>query len=83
INPSSDGKKIQLQSVIPAAVLAKVAFFSVLMFTLPLAIYFATIDNLFRGQSLYSAICAVVTANLVLVAFIVVAFTEDSADASP
>ncbi|KAI8609765.1 hypothetical protein BC830DRAFT_1149037 [Chytriomyces sp. MP71] len=53
------------------------------MFTLPIGVYFATIDSLFRGQSHYSAICAVVTANLVLIAYIVVAFMEDSADASP
>ncbi|KAI8846034.1 hypothetical protein BJ741DRAFT_586441, partial [Chytriomyces cf. hyalinus JEL632] len=78
--PASRKLTSNASPVIPASVLAKVAFFTVLMFTLPIGVYYATIDRLFAGESLYSAICAVVAANLVLVAYIVVAFLEDDGD---
>ncbi|KAJ3072579.1 vacuolar ATPase assembly integral membrane protein vma21 [Podochytrium sp. JEL0797] len=65
---------------IPSSVLAKLAFFSIAMFTLPIGVYFYTIDNVFNGESLYSAICAAVTANVVLIGYVVVAFMEDSGE---
>ncbi|KAI9326875.1 hypothetical protein BDR26DRAFT_826614 [Obelidium mucronatum] len=64
-------------AAIPTSVLAKLAFFTILIFTLPIGVYFGTIDNLFGGESLYSAICAVVAANVVLIAYVIVAFMED------
>ncbi|ORY40975.1 hypothetical protein BCR33DRAFT_787204 [Rhizoclosmatium globosum] len=51
------------------------------MFTLPIGVYFGTIDAVFNGESLYSAICAVVAANVVLIAYVIVAFMEDQGDA--
>ncbi|TPX55660.1 hypothetical protein PhCBS80983_g05145 [Powellomyces hirtus] len=66
--------------VIPGAVLAKLILFSVLLFVLPIGTYFATLDRLFGGNPNYSAIAAVVVANLVVVAYVVVAFLEDQGD---
>ncbi|KAI8914905.1 hypothetical protein DFJ77DRAFT_510886 [Powellomyces hirtus] len=67
--------------VIPGAVLAKLILFSVLLFVLPIGTYFATLDRLFGGNPNYSAIAAVVVANLVVVAYVVVAFLEDQGEA--
>ncbi|KAI8837821.1 hypothetical protein BC829DRAFT_404882 [Chytridium lagenaria] len=58
----------------------KLAFFSILMFTLPIASFFYTQEYIFKGNSTYSAIVAAIVANIVLIAYIIVAFLEDDED---
>ncbi|KAJ3330633.1 vacuolar ATPase assembly integral membrane protein vma21 [Blyttiomyces sp. JEL0837] len=65
------------KTVVPPAVIAKLIFFSVLMFSLPIGMYFYTLNNVFDGNTTYSAISAVVVANMVLIAYVVMAFLED------
>ncbi|KAJ3181293.1 vacuolar ATPase assembly integral membrane protein vma21 [Irineochytrium annulatum] len=62
------------------SVVLKLAFFSILMFTLPIGTYLYTQQYVFDGNSTYSAIVAAVVANIVLIAYIVVAFLEDNGD---
>ncbi|KAJ3182313.1 hypothetical protein HDU87_008475 [Geranomyces variabilis] len=62
---------------VPFHVLAKLIIFSILLFALPIGTYFASIDRLFNGNQNYSAIAAVVVANCVVFAYVVVAIIED------
>ena len=61
------------------------------MFSLPIMTYFYTLEHVFfgnqcnsiriiQGEKTYSAIAASIVANLVLVAYIGVAFQEDAAE---
>ncbi|KAJ3170533.1 vacuolar ATPase assembly integral membrane protein vma21 [Geranomyces variabilis] len=62
---------------VPFHVLAKLILFSILLFALPIATYFASLDRLFSGNQNYSAIAAVVVANCVVFAYVLVAILED------
>ncbi|KAJ3152166.1 vacuolar ATPase assembly integral membrane protein vma21 [Geranomyces variabilis] len=62
---------------VPFHVLAKLIIFSILLFALPIATYFASLDRLFSGNQNYSAIAAVVVANCVVFAYVLVAILED------
>jgi len=58
--------------------LSKLFFFSVLLFLLPLSSYYGTQKYLFGGKNdIYSAIIAIVLANLVLLGYVVAAIIED------
>lgn len=65
-----------------SGVVTKLAIFTVAMVLMPIGTYYLTRDYLFAPTTTltYPAICAVTVANLVLVAFIWVAFREDMAD---
>ncbi|GAA6027242.1 hypothetical protein JCM8097_002517 [Rhodosporidiobolus ruineniae] len=65
-----------------AGVVTKLAIFTVAMVLLPLATYYLSRDYVFDSTTSlnYPAIAAVTAANLVLGAFIWVAFRDDQAD---
>lgn len=65
---------------IPPNVLLKLILFTVLMFTLPFITYFYTLDHLFTGNTTYAALAAALTANLIVVAYVIVAIIEDKDD---
>jgi hypothetical protein len=50
------------------------------MAALPIGSYFATVNSVFRGNSTYAGGFAAVMANVVLIAYIVVAMKEDQSD---
>lgn len=50
------------------------------MFAAPISLYFATLNNVFGGNSTYAGILAAATANVVLIGYIVVAVMEDQGD---
>lgn len=50
------------------------------MVTLPIGTYFATVNLVFRGNSTYAGALAAVMANVVLIAYVVVAMNEDQGD---
>ncbi|KAJ3161351.1 hypothetical protein HDU86_007133 [Geranomyces michiganensis] len=58
-------------------VIAKLVIFSILLFALPITTYFASLDRLFSGNQNYSAIAAVLVANAVVFAYVLVAILED------
>ncbi|KAI5452194.1 vacuolar ATPase assembly integral membrane protein vma21 [Naganishia albida] len=62
------------------AVLAKLLFFATLVAVVPIATYFVTIDRLWHGSTTWAAISAVVSANIVLIGYVIVAFREDAGD---
>lgn len=69
------------QSQAPAvstSVVLKLLFFSAAMLILPLSAYYLSLEYLFGGyKTSYAAITAAITANLVVVGYVVVAFLED------
>ncbi|KAI9199201.1 uncharacterized protein BJ171DRAFT_601986 [Polychytrium aggregatum] len=74
-------KPVPQAAKIPTFVVAKLLFFTVLMFSLPLATFFYGRDALFDGNATYSAIAAAIMANIVLFAFVLAAFAEDQGPA--
>ncbi|GAD99675.1 hypothetical protein PVAR5_8399 [Paecilomyces variotii No. 5] len=65
---------------VPADVIYKLLGFTAAMIVAPIGIYFLTVDAIFRGNSIWAAISAAVTANVILVAYIVVAWKDDQGE---
>lgn len=64
--------------MLTSSALYKLVFFALLILIAPLATYFGSLKYYFDGQNTTAAaIAAAVVVNLVLVAYIVVAFLED------
>ncbi|KAF2858795.1 hypothetical protein K470DRAFT_200019, partial [Piedraia hortae CBS 480.64] len=71
-----------ISPAVPSPVIYKLLGFSLAMVTLPIASYFLTVNSLFQaGNSTWAGALAAVMANVVLVAYIVVAFRENAAEA--
>ncbi|EIM88558.1 uncharacterized protein STEHIDRAFT_54910, partial [Stereum hirsutum FP-91666 SS1] len=60
-----------------SGVLIKLVLFSASLGIVPISSYFLTDKYLWNGNSTYSAITAIVAANIVLVAYIVLSLLED------
>ncbi|EEH37729.1 hypothetical protein PAAG_00650 [Paracoccidioides lutzii Pb01] len=58
--------------------LYKLLAFTVLMVCAPLGVYFGTVNRVFEGNSTYAGAYAAVTANLVVLGYILMAMWEDS-----
>ncbi|CCE86195.1 Piso0_005851 [Millerozyma farinosa CBS 7064] len=61
---------------IPISVIRKLTFFTAAMVIAPLLVFFIS-QNLFHSSSIVSGGLAALTANIVLIGYVVVAFTED------
>ncbi|KAK1926109.1 VMA21-like domain-containing protein, partial [Papiliotrema laurentii] len=77
----ASGKMAQPEGMQPA-VLYKLVLFAILMAVVPIGTYFGTLSHLFNGNTTYSAISAVLAANVVLVGYVVVAFREEVASST-
>ncbi|CAK7267219.1 vacuolar ATPase assembly integral membrane protein vma21 [Sporothrix epigloea] len=65
---------------VPKSVIFKLLGFTFTMIVAPIGSYFATVDRLFSGNSTYAGALAAIIANVVLVAYVIVAFYEDQSD---
>ncbi|CAG8905401.1 unnamed protein product [Penicillium egyptiacum] len=65
---------------VPADVIYKLLGFTAAMIVGPIGMYFLTVNSIFSGSSTLAGITAAVTANVVLFAYIYVAWTEDKED---
>ncbi|CAI7630816.1 hypothetical protein N7527_004439 [Penicillium freii] len=65
---------------VPADVIYKLLGFTAAMIAGPIGMYFLTVNTVFSGSSTLAGITAAVTANVVLFAYIYVAWTEDQED---
>ncbi|OJJ48588.1 hypothetical protein ASPZODRAFT_62193 [Penicilliopsis zonata CBS 506.65] len=65
---------------VPASVIYKLLGFTAAMVFAPIGMYFLTIDSIFGGNTTWAGITAAVTANVVLFAYIIVAWREDQGD---
>ncbi|WVQ76183.1 hypothetical protein IAR50_005843 [Cryptococcus sp. DSM 104548] len=59
------------------AVLGKLITFAVLMAVVPIGTYFGSLNYVWDGSTTFSAISAIVAANVILVGYVVLAFRED------
>ncbi|WWC66826.1 uncharacterized protein I206_100733 [Kwoniella pini CBS 10737] len=77
VNPVSTGKMAAgpVENMQPA-VLYKLIIFAVAMAVVPIGTYYVVLSYFTKGNTIASAIAAIVTANLVLIAYIVVAWLE-------
>ncbi|KAJ2781542.1 vacuolar ATPase assembly integral membrane protein vma21 [Coemansia javaensis] len=78
--PDTDSAQDALARI-PGSVVGKLVAFSVLLLVVPLLAYFASLRLVFGGSTTPAAITAAVSANLVLAAYVYVAWTEESAGA--
>jgi len=65
---------------VPTGVILKLLAFSFAMIVSPIAFYFITVNTVFRGNATFAGAGAAVTANVVLIAYIVVAWKDDQAE---
>ncbi|KAJ5929991.1 hypothetical protein N7466_005484 [Penicillium verhagenii] len=65
---------------VPAHVIYKLLGFTAAMVFAPIGMYFLTVNSIFGGNATYSGITAAITANVVLFAYIYVAWKEDQGD---
>ncbi|KAJ7047478.1 hypothetical protein C8F04DRAFT_1247123 [Mycena alexandri] len=63
--------------------LAKLIVFSLSLGIVPITSYFGSMKYLWNGNATYAALTAVVSANLVLVAYIITAVLDDKRTTSP
>ncbi|KAF4311201.1 hypothetical protein GTA08_BOTSDO13248 [Botryosphaeria dothidea] len=62
------------------AVIFKLLGFTFAMITLPIGTYFMTVNTVFKGNSTFAGGLAAIMANVVLVAYVIVAMKEDQSD---
>jgi hypothetical protein len=62
---------------VPANIAWKLAFFTLALLFAPLLTYFYVLNNVFPGNSTYSAFTAVAVANGLVIAYVVVAALEE------
>ncbi|KAJ1998675.1 hypothetical protein H4R26_005371 [Coemansia thaxteri] len=67
-------------SNIPGHVIQKLFLFSALLLVVPILAYYVSLKHVFVGSAASSAIVAVIVANLVLAAYVYVAWIEDASD---
>ncbi|KAI5808287.1 hypothetical protein BZA77DRAFT_330551 [Pyronema omphalodes] len=74
-------EKPKAQAVqVPGAVIAKLLMFTLAMIAGPLGTYYISITRLFIGNATVAGALAAVAANAVLIAYVIVAMSEDDAD---
>ncbi|ODN76191.1 hypothetical protein L202_06112 [Cryptococcus amylolentus CBS 6039] len=79
--PASAAKPVsRAPETVHPAVLGKLITFAVLMAVVPIGTYFGSLNYIWEGSTTFSAISAIVAANLILVGYVVLAFKEDLGD---
>ncbi|KAI0137061.1 VMA21-like domain-containing protein [Xylariales sp. AK1849] len=65
---------------VPLDVIVKLLAFTLAMVVVPIGSYFATVHTLFKGNSTYAGALAAIMANVVLIGYVIVAYTEDQSE---
>ncbi|SLM40061.1 vacuolar atpase assembly integral membrane protein vma21 [Lasallia pustulata] len=73
-------KKSDITPAVPAAVIYKLLGFTAAMVAGPIGTYFLTLNWVFRGNSTFAGATAAIMANVVLVAYVIVAMKEDQSE---
>ncbi|CAE7113169.1 unnamed protein product [Rhizoctonia solani] len=68
-----------LDNAADSAVLFKLSGFSIALAVVPLSSYFLSMRYLWGGNSTYAALTAIISANIVLMAYIVLSISDDRA----
>ncbi|KAL6868987.1 vacuolar ATPase assembly integral membrane protein vma21 [Amphichorda felina] len=72
--------KSNISPAVSQDVIYKLLAFTFAMIIVPIGSYFLTVNTIFRGNSSYAGGLAAVLANVVLIAYIIVAMNEDTSD---
>ncbi|KAL8682173.1 MAG: hypothetical protein Q9186_001794 [Xanthomendoza sp. 1 TL-2023] len=73
-------QKSDIAPAVPATVIAKLLGFTAAMVGGPIGVYFLTLNTIFRGNSTWAGATAAIVANVVLVAYVIVAMKEDQSE---
>ncbi|KAH6646347.1 vacuolar ATPase assembly integral membrane protein VMA21 [Truncatella angustata] len=75
-------EKSNISPAVPAHVILKLLAFTLAMIVVPIGSYYVTVNTLFRGtcNSTYAGALAAIMANVVLIGYVIVAYTEDQSD---
>ncbi|KAJ6157719.1 hypothetical protein N7470_005311 [Penicillium chermesinum] len=79
VKPAPAGDS-DVSPAVPSDVIYKLLFFTAAMVFGPIGMYFLTVNAIFSGNSTYAGILAAITANVVLFAYIYVAWVEDQGE---
>ncbi|KAF7537440.1 hypothetical protein G7054_g3725 [Neopestalotiopsis clavispora] len=73
-------EKSNISPAVPADVIIKLLAFTLAMIVVPIGSYYATVNTLFKGNSTFAGALAAIMANVVLVAYVIVAYNEDQSE---
>ncbi|KAI6373964.1 vacuolar ATPase assembly integral membrane protein vma21 [Pyricularia grisea] len=73
-------EKSNITPAVPLDVILKLLAFTLAMVVIPIGSYFVTVNSIFKGNSTYAGALAAIMANVVLVAYVVVAMNEDQTE---
>jgi len=76
-------EKVAEQAEYQGKLLLKLLIFSAALAIAPIATYFLSKDHMWNGNTTYAAITAIIAANTVLVAYIIVSVREGAPAAPP
>ncbi|KIW19723.1 hypothetical protein PV08_00297 [Exophiala spinifera] len=78
--PSTADQVSDTSPAVPAHVIYKLLFFTAAMVCVPIGSYFVTLHTIFGGKAVWAGAFAAIMANVVLIAYIVVAMREDQSE---
>merc|ERR1711939_377100 len=78
--PSATDQVSDTTPAVPAHVIYKLLGFTAAMVCVPIGSYFLTLNLFFRGKAVWAGACAAIMANVVLIAYIIVAMKEDQSE---
>lgn len=78
-SPNTSKKSI-ITPAVPASVIYKLLAFTAAMVVGPIGTYFLTLNSIFRGNPTFAGATAAFMANVVLIAYVIVAMKEDESD---
>ncbi|KAG8164776.1 hypothetical protein KVR01_005051 [Diaporthe batatas] len=80
MDSGSSGSKSNIAPAVPMDVIVKLLAFTFAMIVVPIGSYFATVNTVFKGNSTFAGATAAIMANVVLIAYVIVAMREDQSE---
>ncbi|KAI3400285.1 hypothetical protein diail_3666 [Diaporthe ilicicola] len=78
-SPAADTQS-SIAPAVPMDVIVKLLAFTFAMIVVPIGSYFATVNTIFKGNSTFAGATAAIMANVVLIAYVIVAMREDQSE---
>ncbi|KAL1878661.1 vacuolar ATPase assembly integral membrane protein vma21 [Diaporthe australafricana] len=74
------GTQSSIAPAVPMDVIVKLLAFTFAMIVVPIGSYFVTVNTIFKGNSTFAGATAAIMANVVLIAYVIVAMREDQSE---
>ncbi|KAJ9641152.1 vacuolar ATPase assembly integral membrane protein vma21 [Knufia peltigerae] len=78
--PSTADQVSDTTPAVPTHVIYKLLFFTAAMVCVPIGSYFLTLHTIFGGKAVWAGALAAIMANVVLIAYIIMAMREDQSE---